>query len=42
MDAPASSTQFSWFFKLSNFIMLNVLDVLDEISWGDYRLNDYY
>ena len=42
MLAPASSTQFSWSLKLSSFIMLNVLDALDEILRGDYRLNSCY
>ena len=42
MVAPASSAHFSWSFKLDTFIMVNVLDALDEILRGDYRLNNCY
>ena len=42
MLAPASSTNFSWSLKLGTFIMVNVLDALDEISREDYRLNNCY
>ena len=38
MLAPARSTHFSWSFKLSTFIKVNVLDVLDEIGRRDYHL----
>ena len=40
MIAAASSRHFSWSFKLGTFIMLDVLDALDEILRGDYRLNN--
>ena len=42
MLAPVSSTHFSWSLKLGTFIMFNVLDALDEILRGDYRLNNCY
>ena len=42
MIAAASSRNFSWSFKLGTLIMLNVLDALDEILRGDYRLNNSY
>ena len=42
MVTPASSTNFSWSFKLDTFIMLNVLDALNEILQGDYSLNNCY
>ena len=42
MLSPASSTHFSWSFKLCTFIMVNVLDALDEILRGDYRLKNCY
>ena len=41
MVAPATSTDFSWSFKFGTFIIVNVLDALDEISRGDYRLNNF-
>ena len=40
MIAAASSRDFSWSFKLGNFIILNVLDALGEILGRDYRLNN--
>ena len=42
MLTPDSSTHFSWSFKFVTFIMVNVLDALDEILRGDYRLNHCY
>ena len=42
MLTPASSTHFSWSFKLSTFIMVNVIDALNEILRGDYRVNNFY
>ena len=42
MIVSASSRHFSWSLKLGNFIMANVLDALDDISLGNYRLNIYY
>ena len=42
MLASASSTDFSWWFKLGTFIMVNVLDALNEILRGDYRSNSCY
>ena len=42
MLAPASSTHFSWSFKLCTFIMVNVLDALDDILRVYYRLNNFY
>ena len=42
MLALASSTHFSWSLKLRNFIMVNVLDPLDKIFRGIYRLNNCY
>ena len=36
MLAPANSTHFSWSFQLDTFIMVNVLDALDEILQEDY------
>ena len=42
MSAAANSRHFSWSLKLCNFIMVNVLDALDDISLGNYRLNIYY
>ena len=42
MLAAVSSTHFSWSLKLGTFIMLNVLDALDEILRGDYLLNNCY
>ena len=42
MVAPATSTHFSWSFKLDTFIMVNVLDALDKILRGNYRLNNCY
>ena len=42
MVVPASSTHFSWSLKLGTFIKVNVLDVLDKILRGDYRLKHCY
>ena len=42
MLAPAISTHFFWSFKLDTFIMVYVLDALDEILQRDYRLNNFY
>ena len=42
MLAPVSSTHFSWSLKLGTFIMLNILDALDESLRGDYHLNNCY
>ena len=42
MVALASSKHFSWSFKLGTFIMVNVLEALDEILRGDYRSNNWY
>ena len=42
MLAPASLTHFSLSFKLGTFIIVNVLDALDKILRGDYRLNNCY
>ena len=40
MLALASSTHFSWSLKLSSFIMLNILDALDENLRGDSGLSN--
>ena len=37
-----TSRHFSWSFKLGTFIMVNVLDALDDILRGFYRLKNYY
>ena len=42
MLASANLTYFSWSFKLSTFIMVNVCDALDEILQEDYCLNICY
>ena len=42
MVAPATSTDFSWSFKLGTFIKVNVLDVLDKIVRGDYHSSNSY
>ena len=42
MLAPATSTHSSSSFKLGTFIMVNVLEALDEILRGDYRSNNCY
>ena len=39
--APASSTHFSWSFKLGTFIMVNVIDALEILRRG-YRVNNCY
>ena len=41
MVAPDSSTNFSWSFRLDTFIMVNVLDTLNEIL-QDYSLKNCY
>ena len=42
MLAPASSTYFSWLLNIYNFIRVNVLDAVDKILRGYYRLNNIY
>ena len=41
MIIAASSRNFSWSFKLSTFIMLDVLDAFDEILRVHYGYNCY-
>ena len=40
MLAPVSSMHFSYPFQLGTFIMVNILDALDEILRRNYRLNN--
>ena len=42
MVAQASSTHFSWSFKLNTFIKVNVPDVFDEIVRREYYLSNCY
>ena len=42
MIAVVSLKHFSWSFKLGNFIMLNILDTLNETLQGHYCLNSCY
>ena len=42
MLAPVTSTHSFWSFKLGIFIMVNVIDALDEILRRDHCVNNCY